>query len=264
MIPASIRNKNPGAQEPGPSSKRFGSSSHEVLRWTYKGKPAVNKIATFPTNEHGAAAMFDLLSRKYTGKTIEKAIATWCGGYYAGAYAKALEANGGIKASDTLTADLMRNPEFAIPLCKAMARVEAGKDFPLSDAEWQEAHAMAFSGATAPEFSPDNDVPSPGPNARMTAEIKDVAIKAALPTIVGAGGVAVSTAPTPAPKALPSLPKPPQEILDTAGLWKGWGATVAEFGTWAVSSPTAIGIIAVSIAVLTFGPKLAPKLFGRE
>lgn len=246
MIPASIRNRNPGAQEPGPSSKRFGSSSHEVLRWTYKGKPAVNKIATFPTNEHGAAAMFDLLSRKYTGKTIEKAISTWCGGYYAGAYAKALEANGGVKAGDVLTVELVRNPEFAIPLCKAMARVEAGKDFPLSDAEWQEAHSMAFGGATAPEFTPENDVPSPGPNARMAAEIKDVAVKAAVPTVIGAGGVAVSTTPAPAPKPLPSLPKPPQEILDTAGAWKGWGSTVAEFGAFAMANKLTVAVIVLA------------------
>ena len=40
-----------------------------------------DKIATFPTHQHGAAAMFDLLARKYTGRTVETAIKTWCGGW---------------------------------------------------------------------------------------------------------------------------------------------------------------------------------------
>lgn len=263
MIPASIRNRNPGAQEPGPSSKKFGSSTHEVLRWTYKGKPAVNKIATFPTSQHGAAAMLDLLNRKYTGKTIEKAIATWCGGYHAAAYAKALEAHGGIKASDPLTKDLLKNPEFSIALCKAMARVEAGKDFPMTDAEWQSAHEMAFGTGVAPEFSPENDVPSPGPKARLVAEVKDIATKAALPVIGTGGAVTVASAPTSAPVA-PSIPAPPTGLLEQAGAWKGFATAVAEFGGWAIGSPKALVIIGVSVAAMVFGPKVAPKLFGRE
>ncbi len=73
LVPASIRNKNPGAMEPGPSSKKFGSTSYETLQWTYKGKPAVNKCATFPTSHHGAAAMFDLLQdRGFEGLIVSE------------------------------------------------------------------------------------------------------------------------------------------------------------------------------------------------
>ena len=215
IVPASIRNKNPGAMEPGPSSRKFGSTSFETLRWTYKGKPAVNKCATFPTAQHGAAAMFDLLHRRYAGKTVSGAIETWCGGYYAPTYAKALEANGGVKASDILTKEMISNPQFAIPLCKAMSRVEAGQNFPLSDAEWEEAHAMAFGGAVAPEFSPENDVPSPGPVARRTARVKDVAPKATIGGTVAGVATYVSTS---------GLPPPPQIATDVPAkisAWKG-------------------------------------------
>ncbi len=59
MIPATIRNNNPGGMYPGKSSKKFGSTSYETLR----SKDGVHKIATFPTKLHGAAAMFDLLDR---------------------------------------------------------------------------------------------------------------------------------------------------------------------------------------------------------
>lgn len=251
LTPASIRNRNPGAQEPGPSSKRFGSASHEVLRWTYKGKPAVNKIATFPTSQHGAAAMFDLLNRKYTGKTVEKAIATWCGGYYAGTYAKALEANGGVKPSDPLTKDLLNNPEFAIPLCKAMAKVEAGRDYPMTDDEWHEAHAMAFGAAVAPEFSPDNDVPSPGPAARMAAEIKEAA-KVAIPavTVAGGGATVATQQAVPVKTALPSIPAPP-DVSQFSG-WQSWMDTVAGFGKYMIANPV-VAVLAVAVCIAAYG-----------
>lgn len=215
LVPASIRNKNPGAMEPGPSSKKFGSTTYETLQWTYKGKPATNKCATFPTSHHGAAAMFDLLHRRYTGKTVEAAVATWCGGYYAPAYAKALQANGGVKASDILTKTLVADPVFAVPLCKAMARIEAGQDFPLTDEEWCEAHAMAFGGAVAPEFSPDNDVPSPGPVARRTAMVKDAA-----PKVTIGGSVAAATTYV-ASNGLPTPPPQASDAVAKVGAWKG-------------------------------------------
>jgi hypothetical protein len=267
ITPASIRNRNPGAQEPGPSSRKFGSTSHEVLRWTYKGKPATNKIATFPTGQHGAAAMFDLLNRRYTGKTIEKAIATWCGGYYASAYAKALEANGGVKPTDKLTKELVANPEFAIPLCKAMARVEAGRDFPMSDDEWLEAHRMAFGGAAAPEFTPDNDVPSPGPKARAVAAAKEIA-KIAVPTtgVVGTGAATVATQKTEAPAPKPTTKeqlaktketaKEVRETIDVAKDYATWGKGVAlaAYDQWMVVVPLTI---AAGLAI--FWPKIRER-----
>lgn len=121
--------------------------------------------------------------------------------------------------------------------------------------------AMFATRDDEPAMAQKVDVPKEPITATQAVTVAAPVAAGAIPAVQA---VTEAVKPIPAPKAIPSLPKPPQEILDTAGLWKGWGATVAEFGTWAVSSPKAIGIIAVSIAVLTFGPKLAPKLFGRE
>lgn len=270
IVPASIRNKNPGAQEPGPSSRKFGSTSHEVLRWTYKGKPAVNKIATFPTSQHGAAAMFHLLNRKYTGRTIESAITKWCGGYHAAAYAKALETNGGCSADDTLTSERLQDPAFAIALCKAMARVEAGRDYPMTDAEWQDAHEMAFGTGVAPEFSPDNDVPSPGPNARAVATVKEIA-KVAVPSgVVVGGGATVATQPS-APPPKPEVVIAPKETVskakETAKEIRENVEVAKDYWSWA--KPTAkaaydnahiVGPLVAVIALAIFWPKVKERL----
>lgn len=250
-IPASIRNKNPGAMEPGASSKKFGATSYETLRWTYKGKPQINKCATFPSHQHGAAAMFDLLHRKYTGKTVESAIATWCGSYYAAGYVKALEA-GGVKADDVLTKQLIENPAFAIPLAQAMAHVEAGKAYPITDEDWTEAHAMAFGGAVAPEFSPDNDIPSPGPNARMVAEVKEIA-KVGVPVAVTVGTGAVAVQPVP-PVSLPSVPVPPD--LAPVAAWKTWGSEIGTIVAWGWGNPYLVGGCVAAVAAIWFGPAL--------
>lgn len=250
-IPASIRNKNPGAQEPGPSSRKFGSTSYETLRWTYKGKPQINKCATFPSHQHGAAAMFDLLHRKYTGKTVEKAIATWCGSYYAAGYVKALEA-GGVKAGDVLTKKLIEDPAFAVPLVQAMAKVEAGKDYPISDEDWHEAHAMAFGGAVAPEFSPDNDVPSPGPDARLAAEVKEKA-KIGVPVAVTAAGGAVAVQPVP-PVPVGSVPVPPD--LTPVAAWKTWGSEIGTIVSWGWGNPYLVGGCVAAVLAIWFGPAI--------
>lgn len=166
IVPASIRNKNPGAQYPGTSSKKFGSVSYETLT----SKDGVHKIATFPTHVHGVAAMFDLLERSYTGMTVQAAITKWCGGYYVNTYTKVLEDKAGVKSTDVVTTTMIRDPARAIPLCKAMAFQEAGREYPLDDAGWQDGHAMAFAGGSvAPAFAPDNDVPSPKPETRAAA-----------------------------------------------------------------------------------------------
>lgn len=186
MIPASIRNRNPGAMYPGRSAKRFGSTAHEVLR----SKDGVHKIATFPSDIHGAAAMFHLLGNGgYVGKTIEGAIRKWCGGYYASTYVNVLETKGGVKSSDVLTLAMLHRQDVAIPLCRAMAWQEAGRDYPLDDAGWMTAHTMAFGEAEAPKFAPHNDVPSPKPETRRTEAAKQVAGIA-----TAAGGVVTVTA----------------------------------------------------------------------
>lgn len=80
---------------------------------------------------------------------------------------------------------------------------------------------------------------------------------------VAAGAVPAVQAVSEAIKA-PALPAPPTGLLEQAGAWKGFATAVAEFGGWAIGSPKALVIIGVSVAAMVFGPKVAPKLFGRE
>lgn len=179
-IPASIRNLNPGAMYPGPSSRKFGATKYETLR----SKDGVHKIATFASSVDGAAALFDLLgSKAYTGRTIQEAITKWCGGFYVSTYIKVLEANAGVTRHTRLTRELLANREVAIPLAMAMALQEAGQEYPMTDEEWEEAHARVF-GTVAPaplpvpkpsqeeDFAPDNDIPSPKPVIRVEQAAK--------------------------------------------------------------------------------------------
>ena len=180
MIPASIRTNNPGAMYPGPSAKKFGSTKMEIL----KSKDGTHKIACFDDPVQGAAAQFHLLSSpKYTGRSIRDAITKWCGGFYASTYIKVLEQNGGVTADTMLTADLLRDPQVAIPLAKAMALQEAGRTYPMTDEQWQKAHELCFGAPiavaqtdapktaepAAETFTPDNPLPSPKPETRVTS-----------------------------------------------------------------------------------------------
>lgn len=147
-IPASIRNRNPGAQYPSAVSRRFGSTSHQVL----KSKDGEHLIATFPTDVQGAAAMFYLLaSPAYADgkRTIREAIAKWCGGFYVSTYLTVLETKAGVSRDTVLTRGLVCNPDVAIPLAQAMAWQEAGTDYPMTDDEWAQAHAMALPQAAS-------------------------------------------------------------------------------------------------------------------
>lgn len=147
-IPASIRNRNPGAQYPSAVSRRFGSTSHQVL----KSKDGEHLIATFPTDVQGAAAMFYLLaSPAYADgkRTIREAITKWCGGFYVSTYLTVLETKAGVSRDTVLTRGLVCNPDVAIPLAQAMAWQEAGTDYPMTDDEWAQAHAMALPQAAA-------------------------------------------------------------------------------------------------------------------
>lgn len=205
MIPASIRNNNPGAMYPGPSAKKFGAKTFQVL----KSKDGTHKIACFDNPVHGAAAQFDLLSsNKYTGRTVRQAITKWCGGFYASTYLKVLAQNSGVTADTMLTADLVRNPSVGIPLAKAMALQEAGRAFPMSDEDWLKAHQLAF-GVTleAPEeqavvvaeepktetFAPDNPLPAPKPETRV-AVMKETSRKWAVITAIKRWFVGLPTA----------------------------------------------------------------------
>lgn len=188
MTPASIRNRNPGAMYPGPSSKRFGSTSHEVLH----SKDGEHKIATFPDNVSGAAALFDLLSSPaYTGRPISEAIKKWCGGFYVSTYIHVLEQNGGITRDTILTRELLSDAAVAIPIGKAMALQEAGRDFPMSEAEWSEAHARAFASEPAPIITEASNNSQPAPNPLHKSGTLRGIVSAAIEAVAGPVAIAI-------------------------------------------------------------------------
>lgn len=157
-LPASIRNKNPGAMYPGQAATKFGSRSYQTL----VSKDGTHRIATFPTDEQGAAAQFWLLSQpSYANgkRTIEECIKKWCGGFYVSTYLKVLESQAGVTRKSVLTQKMLRDPSIAIPLARAMALQEAGRDYPLGEDGWQKAHTMAFGMSLAPVEAPS--VPAP-------------------------------------------------------------------------------------------------------
>lgn len=133
MQPATIRYNNPGAQYPGRSSKKFGSKG-------YKRIGGGHKIATFPSKVAGAAALFDLFDRGYTNRTLEKAVRKWSGGNWVKSYLSFLADRGGLKPSTKITKKFMGDEERAIGLAKAMSWHETGRRYPMTDAEWREAH----------------------------------------------------------------------------------------------------------------------------
>jgi len=232
MTPASIRNSNPGAQYPGPSAKRFGSTSHEVLR----SRDGVHKIATFPTPTHGAAALFDLLDRRYAGMTVEKAITKWCGGYYSATYLRVLADKAGVKPTELLSREMIRDAARAVPFAKAMAWQEAGREFPLEDAEWQAAHAMAFGDAQAPAWSPENDVPTPKAETRTAQAVAAVA-KVGGAVTAGGGTVAIAS---------------PPDLSALTG-WQGAIETGKGLALWAQASWLWIIAAGVLYAVIAYG-----------
>lgn len=145
--PAAIRYNNPGAMYPGPSASKFGAVGTETIGGGHK-------IAVFPDAVSGAAAQFDLLaSDKYVGLKVKDAIAKWSGGNSVGTYLGVLKDQAGVDGNATLTAEMVRDPKIAVPLAKAMARQESGKDYPLSDEQWQQAHRMALGGGEAPPLA---------------------------------------------------------------------------------------------------------------
>lgn len=168
--PAAIRYNNPGAQWPGQSARKFGAVDSVTLN---DGQG--NKIAVFPTAVHGAAAQFDLLERRYTGKTLASAITTWSGGNSSSAYAAKVAAETGLTPGTVLTKDMIHDPRIAIPIARSMASMEAGrKEYPLTIEQWAQAHQMAFGGggigAAAKPEGQSAQVPPPSQQAIQVAD----------------------------------------------------------------------------------------------
>lgn len=132
---------------PGKSASKFGAKRAAIIGGGHQ-------IATFPDHVSGAAAQFDLLQRAYCGITVEQAITKWSGGNSVDAYLKAIKRRTGLAADDVLTREYIEDPTTGIAFARAMARHEAGKEYPLTVGEWAEAHAKAipqesqYSGAT--------------------------------------------------------------------------------------------------------------------
>ena len=131
-VPASIRYNNPGAQYPSARAAAFGQLGYGIIGGGHK-------IARFPHPVNGAAANFDLLRRNYVGMTIGAVGAKWTGD------------NGfGIPGYDPnaiLTAEMVDDPAQAIAVMKSMALREAGRESPLTDEQWRQAHAMFKAGS---------------------------------------------------------------------------------------------------------------------
>jgi len=226
MIPASIRNRNPGAMEPGFASKRWGSTTHETLTWTDKnGKKHTNLIATFPTHQHGGAAVFTLLSegKYYRNKPIADAIATWCGGHSASQYIDHMERSTGTKRTAILTNERIRDPDIAVPIAMAIARFEAGPvELPLSEADWRSIHAMAFGEAVAPAPEPDNDVPFQKPEGARRENIflwTWRTIKATFYSITTVGVMETISPVAPSDFLIPQVPQGLKQNITNIGGW---------------------------------------------
>jgi hypothetical protein len=135
--PATIRYNNPGAMWPSDSSRKFGADTYGVIG-------GGNRIAKFDNTESGAAAQFDLLNSKhYANRPVQDVIKQWSGGTggqeNVAEYVKSL----GLDPNAVITPELLQSPA-GINLAKAQARWETGREYPMSDEQWQNAQQMAF------------------------------------------------------------------------------------------------------------------------
>jgi peptidoglycan hydrolase-like protein with peptidoglycan-binding domain len=148
--PASIRYNNPGAMWGGNAiSRRWGEQSNVVLN---DGKHQNNHIAGFPTKVHGAAAQIDLWRvARYRNKPFAEAIKVWSGGNSVDQYIHFVTSRvPGMTAETRITDEFLDSPS-GIAFLKAQAWHEAGKPYPMSDAEWKHAQDMVFAGAAVPK-----------------------------------------------------------------------------------------------------------------
>lgn len=165
--PVTIRCNNPGAMWHGPHAKKWGALAKEQLN---DGLGQGNNAAVFKDAIDGAAALFALLaSRRYAGKPLKVAIATWSGGNHVESYLRVIQSEMQITPDTVLTRSFLTHESTAIPLAKAMAKHETGKAYPLSDDQWGEAFLQAF-----PERRP-KDMPEEAPPAErtITTEVGD-------------------------------------------------------------------------------------------
>lgn len=142
--PASIRYNNPGAMWGGSAlAKKWGAVQTVGLN---DGLGQGNNIAVFPSKVKGAAAQFDLWhsSKRYNNKPLVDAISTWSGGNYVPSYLKFLTDRVPGLTTSTIINDEFLASERGLAMMKAQAWHEAGKEYPMTDAEWRQAQALVF------------------------------------------------------------------------------------------------------------------------
>ncbi|WP_028164124.1 hypothetical protein [Bradyrhizobium elkanii] len=129
-IPASIRNANVGASWPRAADAKYGGSVGVL------GDPA-NKIGKFSTVEGGMASNMELLAQKYQGMTVSSAISKWSGSHRSRVP--------GFAPGETVTADILNDPEKRRAWFHALAKAEAGKDW-VSDEQIDRAYDIYKAG----------------------------------------------------------------------------------------------------------------------
>ena len=76
-------------------------------------------------------------------------IRKWSGGNWSDSYADFLTSRTGLTMGTPITLDLLASPA-GLKLMKAQAQWEAGKPYPMTDSEWQQAQSMVFRGTPRP------------------------------------------------------------------------------------------------------------------
>lgn len=152
MDPASIRSNNPGAMwgKGNAIAVKWGSTTTEALA---DGLGQGNNIAHFPTKVQGAAAQFDLWHQRYCNMTLRAAITKWSGGNWSQPYANFLTQHTGL-AMDTMVTPVLLSGPIGLLLMKYQAQWEAGRPYPMTDAEWKQAQQLAFGITTAAAPAP--------------------------------------------------------------------------------------------------------------
>lgn len=147
--PPSIRYNNPGAMWGGNAlTRKWGETGNVGLK---DGTGQGNTIAVFPSKAIGACAQFDLWrsSKNYRNKRLADAIRTWSGGNSANAYVAFLIARvPGLTANTVINEAYLKSPN-GIALMKAQAWHEAGREYPMTAAEWAQAQAKVFGQPSA-------------------------------------------------------------------------------------------------------------------
>lgn len=147
--PASIRYNNPGAMWGGNAlTRKWGETRNVALN---DGKGQGNTIAFFPSKVIGACAQFDLWrsSKNYRNKRLADAIRTWSGGNSWAQYVAFLTARvPGLTASTVIDEAYLKSVN-GIALMKAQAWHEAGREYPMTDAEWALAQTKVFGQPSA-------------------------------------------------------------------------------------------------------------------